>query len=106
VRETLVSFVRALREGSPFPISIEDGVRAVAIVDAAYRSAERGGEGAAVGGLSGAAWSFWRREGSVANRALTVSTPSKPSLTFESYLIARTPDRRTACGELRGRMVG
>jgi hypothetical protein len=42
------------REGTPFPISIEDGLRAVAIVDAAYRSAERGGEGAAVAGFSGA----------------------------------------------------
>jgi predicted dehydrogenase len=54
VRETLRSFVRALREGTPFPISIDDGLRAVAIVDAAYRSADRGGEGAAVGGFSGA----------------------------------------------------
>jgi predicted dehydrogenase len=50
VRETLGAFVHALREGTPFPISIEDGMRAVAIVDAAYRSAERGGEGAAVAG--------------------------------------------------------
>ena len=48
VRETLGAFVRALREGATFPISVEDGVRAVAIADAAYRSAERGGEGAAV----------------------------------------------------------
>ena len=48
VRETLRAFVRALREGSSFPISIEDGLRAVAIVEAAYRSAERGGDGAAV----------------------------------------------------------
>jgi predicted dehydrogenase len=48
VRETLAAFVRALREGTPFPISIEDGLRAVAIVDAAYRSAEHGGEGVAV----------------------------------------------------------
>jgi predicted dehydrogenase len=55
VRETLVSFVRALREGTPFPISIEDGARAVAIVDAAYRSAARGGEGVAVDGLRGEA---------------------------------------------------
>ena len=55
VRETLGAFVRALREGTPFPISIEDGLRAVAIVDAAYRSAERGGEGAAVGGYPGVA---------------------------------------------------
>jgi hypothetical protein len=44
VRETLDAFVRALREGTSFPISIEDGLRAVAIADAAYRSAERGGE--------------------------------------------------------------
>jgi len=50
VRETLNAFVRALREGTAFPISIEDGLRAVAIVDAAYRSAERGGESAAVVG--------------------------------------------------------
>ena len=55
VRETLGAFVRALREDAPFPISIDDGLRAVAIVDAAYRSAERGGEGAAVGGYSGVA---------------------------------------------------
>jgi predicted dehydrogenase len=54
VRETLGAFVRALREGTAFPISIEDGLRAVAIADAAYRSAERGGEGAAVAGFSGA----------------------------------------------------
>jgi predicted MFS family arabinose efflux permease len=43
----LGAFVRALREGTAFPISVEDGVRAVAIADAAYRSAEPGGEGAA-----------------------------------------------------------
>jgi predicted dehydrogenase len=54
VRETLGAFVRALREGTSFPISIEDGLRAVAIVDAAYRSAERDGEGAAVAGFSAA----------------------------------------------------
>ena len=53
VRETLGAFVRALREGTSFPISIDDGLRAVAIVDAAYRSAERSGESAAVGGFSG-----------------------------------------------------
>jgi predicted dehydrogenase len=53
VRETLGTFARALREGTSFPISIEDGLRAVAIVDAAYRSAECGGEGEAVGGFSG-----------------------------------------------------
>ena len=54
VREVLHAFVRALREGTPFPISIEDGLRAVAIADAAYRSTERGGESAVVAGLSGA----------------------------------------------------
>jgi predicted dehydrogenase len=52
VRETLRAFVGALREGTDFPISIEDGMRAVAIVDAAYRSADRGGEGARVAGVS------------------------------------------------------
>jgi predicted dehydrogenase len=54
VRETLGAFVRALREGTAFPISLEDGLRAVAIADAAYRSAEHGGEGAAVAGFSAA----------------------------------------------------
>jgi predicted dehydrogenase len=48
VRETLGAFVRALREGTSFPVSLEDGLRAVAIADAAYRSAEREGESAAV----------------------------------------------------------
>jgi predicted dehydrogenase len=52
VRETLRAFVQALREGTDFPISIEDGLRAVAIADAAYRSAERGGEGVAIAGSS------------------------------------------------------
>jgi predicted dehydrogenase len=54
VRETVGAFIRALRERTPFPISVDDGLRAVAIVDAAYRSAERDGEGATVGGFSGA----------------------------------------------------
>jgi predicted dehydrogenase len=54
VLETLGAFVRALRAGTAFAISIEDGLRAVAIADAAYRSAERGGERAAVSGFSGA----------------------------------------------------
>ena len=54
VRETLGAFVGALREGTPFPISVDDGLRAVAVADAAYRSAERDGEGATVGGLSAA----------------------------------------------------
>jgi len=54
VREVLDAFVRALREGTPFPISIVDGLRAVAIADAAYRSTERGGESAVVAGFSSA----------------------------------------------------
>jgi len=49
VRETLDAFVRALRQGTAFPISVEDGLRAVAITEAAYRSAEHGGDGAGVG---------------------------------------------------------
>ena len=53
VRETLDAFVRALREGTSFPISVEDGLRAVAIADAGYRSAERGGESATVAGGAG-----------------------------------------------------
>jgi predicted dehydrogenase len=52
VRETLAAFIRALCDGTPFPVSVDDGLRAVAIVDAAYRSAERDGEGAAVDGWS------------------------------------------------------
>jgi predicted dehydrogenase len=52
VRDTVGAFVHALREGTPFPISVDDGLRAVAIVDAAYRSAERDGEGAMVGEVS------------------------------------------------------
>jgi predicted dehydrogenase len=53
VREALDAFVRALREGTSFPISVEDGLRAVAIADAGYRSAERGGESATVAGGAG-----------------------------------------------------
>jgi predicted dehydrogenase len=52
VRETVRAFVQALRQGTPFPVTIEDGTRAVAIVDAAYRSAAHGGEGAAVAELA------------------------------------------------------
>jgi len=43
VREALRAFVGALRDGTPMPISVEDGVRAMAIVDAGYRSAARAG---------------------------------------------------------------
>jgi len=48
VRETLRGFVRALREGTDFPVTIQDGLQTVALVDAAYRSAARGGDGATV----------------------------------------------------------
>jgi predicted dehydrogenase len=39
----LRAFVAALRAGAPMPITVDDGVRAVAIVDACYRSAAQGG---------------------------------------------------------------
>jgi predicted dehydrogenase len=42
VPEVVRAFVAALREGAPFPITVEDGVRAVAVADACYRSAEQG----------------------------------------------------------------
>jgi predicted dehydrogenase len=42
VRETLRAFVEGLRTGAPFPITVEDGVRAVAIAEACYRSASNG----------------------------------------------------------------
>ena len=43
VREALRAFVVAVRDGAPMPITIDDGARAVAIVDACYRSAARAG---------------------------------------------------------------
>jgi predicted dehydrogenase len=42
VRETLRAFVEGIRTGAPFPITVEDGVRAVAIAEACYRSASSG----------------------------------------------------------------
>jgi predicted dehydrogenase len=42
VRETLGAFVEALRTGREFPVTVEDGLRAVAVVDACYRSAAAG----------------------------------------------------------------
>jgi predicted dehydrogenase len=36
------AFVRALKEGGPMPVTLEDGMRAFAIVEAAYRSAASG----------------------------------------------------------------
>ena len=43
VREALRAFVAGVRGGAPMPVTVEDGLRAVAIVDACYRSAARGG---------------------------------------------------------------
>ena len=43
VREVLRALVAAVRDGAPVPVTIDDGVRAVAVVDACYRSAERNG---------------------------------------------------------------
>ena len=42
VRETLRAFARMLRDGSPPPITLEDGLWTVAMADACYRSAESG----------------------------------------------------------------
>jgi predicted dehydrogenase len=43
VRETIAAFTQALRRGTPMPIALEEGLRAVAIAEACYRSAESGG---------------------------------------------------------------
>lgn len=42
VRETLGAFVEGVQQGTPFPITVEDGLRAVAIAEACYRSAISG----------------------------------------------------------------
>jgi predicted dehydrogenase len=42
VRAVLHDFATALRRGTPMPISLEDGLRAVAIAQACYRSAQVG----------------------------------------------------------------
>jgi predicted dehydrogenase len=42
VRETIRAFVAAVRAGAPVPITVEDGLRAVAVADACYRSAALG----------------------------------------------------------------
>lgn len=39
VRETLAAFARALKTGGPMPIPLEDGLAAIAVVAACYRSA-------------------------------------------------------------------
>ncbi len=40
---TLRAFVQAVRTGTPPPITLDDGLRAVAVADACYRSARQGG---------------------------------------------------------------
>ena len=50
VREALRAFVRGVRTGDAMPVTIDDGLRAVAIVDAAYRSAALGGAPVEVAG--------------------------------------------------------
>lgn len=42
VCEAVRAFVTALRDGTPFPITVEDGLHAVAVADACYRSAALG----------------------------------------------------------------
>jgi predicted dehydrogenase len=42
VREVLRAFCHGLRRNAPFPVTMEDGARAVAIAEACYRSAETG----------------------------------------------------------------
>ena len=43
VREALRAFVAGVVTGAPMPVTVEEGLRAVAIADSAYRSAARGG---------------------------------------------------------------
>lgn len=42
VREAVRAFVGALLSGGPFPVTLDDGLRAVAVAEACYRSAARG----------------------------------------------------------------
>lgn len=46
VREVLRDFARALQQGSPVPIPIEEGLRAVAVADACYAAARSGAQAA------------------------------------------------------------
>jgi len=48
IREVLRAFVAGIRTGAPMPVTVEDGLRAVAIVEAGYRSAACGGAPVAV----------------------------------------------------------
>jgi len=43
VREALRAFVAGVRDGTPMPITVDDGIRSVAIAEACYRSSEAGG---------------------------------------------------------------
>jgi predicted dehydrogenase len=43
VREALRAFVAAVHAGGPVPVTVEEGLRAVAVAEAAYRSAALGG---------------------------------------------------------------
>ena len=43
VREVLRAFVAGVRTGAPMPVTVDDGLRAVAVAEAGYRSAERAG---------------------------------------------------------------
>lgn len=42
VRETLRAFIDGIQTDAPFPITVEDGLRAVAVAEACYRSARSG----------------------------------------------------------------
>ena len=42
VREVLKAFVESLKRGTPPPITVDDGLKAVAIAEACYRSAATG----------------------------------------------------------------
>lgn len=42
IRETLRAFVEGVQQGTPLPITVEDGLRAVAIAEACYQSATSG----------------------------------------------------------------
>jgi predicted dehydrogenase len=52
VREVLRAFARAIRDGSPMPVTLEDGLRAVAMAEACYRSANRGWTEVPLGSVS------------------------------------------------------
>jgi predicted dehydrogenase len=48
VREVLRAFVTGIRTGAAMPVTVDDGLRAVAVAEAGYRSAARGGAVTAV----------------------------------------------------------